>query len=140
MENLGDLLYIVFAIIAVFYSFIKKNAQKAKEATPPIFEEDEDGEGFEPDDRTIEGAPGTRATVVQPAAMYPDQPLKERVLDNSMEEKKKQMEQSFSRIKRTSDIKKTIELEEEESTGGYIKDFDLRAAVIYSELLKRPEF
>lgn len=140
MEDLGDILYIIFAIIAVVYSVIKKGAQKAKEATPPIFEQDEDYESFDADDRTIEGPPGSRATVMQTAPVYNHEPIKSRVLDDSMEEKKRQMEQNFSRIKRTSNFKKTVEGEEEFTGTNFMSDFDLRQAVIYSELLKRPEF
>ncbi len=140
MEDLGDFLYVIFAIIAVVYSVIKKGAQKAKEATPPIFEQDEDDEAFEADDRTIEGPPGTRATLVQPATTFPGEPLKARVLDNAMEEKKRQMERNFSRIKRTSNFKKTVEEEEDFTGTSFMSEFDLRQAVIYSELLKRPEF
>ncbi len=140
MEDLGDILYVIFAVIAVVYSFIKKGAQKAKEATPPIFERDEDDESFEPDDRTIEGAPGYKGAVMQPTAMLPHEPLKARVLDKAMEEKKRQMEQNFKRIKRTSTLKKTIEQDEIYTGTDFMNNFDLREAVIYSEVLKRPEF
>ncbi len=140
MEDLGDILYVIFAIIAVVYSFIKKGAQKAKEATPPIFEQDEDDESFEADDRTIEGSPGSKETVMQTVPSYNQEPIKARVLDNAMEEKKRQMEQNFSRIKRTSDIRKETKQEEVYSGTDFMNDFDLREAVIYSEVLKRPDF
>lgn len=140
MEDFGDILYVIFALIAIVYSVIKKGAQKAKEATPPIFEQDEDNESFEPDDRTIKGAPGSRATVMQPATMFRHEPLQARVIDNAMEEKKRQMEQNFKRIKRTSALKKTIEQDETDTGTDFMSNFDLREAVIYSEVLKRPKF
>ena len=46
MEDLGDLLYILFAIVGVVFSILKKSNKKAREATPPISTETEDSDSY----------------------------------------------------------------------------------------------
>ncbi|WP_143525052.1 hypothetical protein [Labilibacter marinus] len=140
MEDFGDLLYIVFAIIGVVYSIIKKNNKKAKESTPPIApiedeEEDYSGDGIPSFDQIF-----GRTEAPKPAVV-PEQKVVQPA-DNSVQAKKKQLEDNIHRFKsaKAKSKLKTEESEEEiiEHETGY--NFNLRQAVIYSEVLKRPEF
>ncbi|TAJ14642.1 hypothetical protein DMA11_04530 [Marinilabiliaceae bacterium JC017] len=138
MENgIGEILYIV-AMLAIFvFSAYKKSQQAKKKVTPPnqtphvpdpMDEEDimkELKDLFQPQQ------PG-KATV--PVEKKPVQPV---VPTDTNKYAKPQAKISERKISR--EIK--VELEEE-GEGNHIldEDFDLRKAVIYSEILKRPGY
>ncbi len=131
MEDLGDFLYIIFAIIGVVFSLLTKN-KKAKKATPPI--KNEVNDPFEENQPSFENIFGTeKPPGVKPEAVKQPEKSKTEV---SIEEKKKQMDSKMSRIKSKKRTKEE-EVEMESLDEGI--SFNLREAVIYSEILKRPE-
>ncbi|MGQ1787313.1 MULTISPECIES: hypothetical protein [unclassified Saccharicrinis] len=138
MEDFGDLLYIVFAIIGIVYSLMKKNSRKAEQATPPIMSEDEEGETFDEPIPGLEKELSDEPGIEQPKPVFVQEHAMQREPDRAMEEKKRQMEKTFTRIKSTQ-LKPEIKEEEWQKEPEGI-DFDLRKAVVYSEILKRPEY
>ncbi|GAF02402.1 hypothetical protein [Saccharicrinis fermentans] len=150
MEDLGDFLYIIVAIIGIVYSIAKKNNKKAQETPPPIIAEEDD---FWDEEPLIIQKEETETPVFQkevPVSKYSErpkdffvrEPAKQREPDKAMIEKKKQMANSYTRVKNTPTKQKVqeVELQEQADLEASTMDFDLKQAVIYSEILKRPEF
>ena len=136
MEDLGDLLYILFAIVGVVFSILKKNNKKARKVTPPIDAGDEFSDSDEDEIPGFGNIFGEQPKAEPPKPVTAQETVEKKTPDPSMEEKKRQLE-NISRIKKT----KPMVVEEEEVDEEKLEqDFNLRQAVIYSEILKRPQF
>ncbi len=135
MEDLGDLLYIVIAVIGVVYSIIKKS-NKAKQSTPPIMENDEVEQPFETHEPTFERV---FESGVEPKPVVVQESRGQKKSDLTIEEKKKQIERNFAKFKSTKDSVEESNNKELDVLQPTL-NFNLRQAVIYSEILKRPEY
>jgi len=70
-----------------------------------------------------------------PEPVVVPEPVKKKEVVNSFEEKKREMNSRFSRIKKDPPLKEETVNEISEEKENW---FNLRKAVIYSEILKRP--
>jgi len=147
MEDLGDYIYIIIAIVGFIYSIAKKNNKKAQPTTPPIIAEEDDF--WEEEPVIVQDAPPVShkekpvsTHSERPNEFFVREPAKQREPDKAMIEKKKQMANSYTRIKKTpvSQPVQQEELQEQAENEGKSMDFNLKQAVIYSEILRRPEF
>ncbi len=136
MDDLGNIFYILFAIVAVVFNIMRKGKQ-AKPSTPPPAESNDPFEDIIPKFEQMFSSEEKKIQDEQVNDNIIKTPKKEpKPVINDFEEKKKQIHATINRIpnKKTKDI--LIEVEEISEPGW----FDAREAVIYSEILKRPEF
>lgn len=132
MDDFGSIIYIVFTIIAVVFSIMKKNKQKEKTTTIPTESSDPLNEVLP----TFEKIFGNEKLNPVPKPVDISEPIKKKEVVNSFEAKKREMESRFSRIKKEKPVEKEISKESSEEQETY---FNLRKAVIYSEILRRPD-
>ncbi len=125
MEDLGDFLYIILAIVGVIFSILKKNKKAAADVPPVVLQDDgEDMMSPVSDDNEIINIPKFEKVKESKS--------------QSVGERIKQMESSYQPIQKKTSAKTEKKIEVEDNTSGF--EFDIRKAVIYSEILKRPEF
>ncbi len=134
MDDLGNILYILFAIAAVIFNIMRKGKQ-AKPSTPPVDTKDpfEDiipkfEQMFKPEEKAQHKQVNINSEKKSKKEPKP-------VL-NDFEEKKRQIQAKVNRIPNKKTKETLIEVEEISEPGW----FNAREAIIYSEILKRPEF
>ncbi len=145
MDDSGNIIYIVFTIVAIVYSIWKKtNSAKDQEKQFPESGKGNTATGF-PDFETLfedteesEREIFTKEPQVQKNVVAPDIP-KTIPVRNDFQEKLREMEKKYNRKSREQKSKKEIPIEVEEDVKEGLS-FNLREAVIYSEILKRPDF
>ncbi len=146
-DSIGDILYIIVMIIAVVLSIYKK--AKGNNQGGPLLPEDEVNEPYEEVFPTYnprnwsQKAEQTEQHQKQPPGKVMPAPAKSQRID--FQRTKVNMERK--RIERTSRIsKRTIHrktYQEQVTEQGYYWDenpMDLKNAVIYAEIIKRPDF
>jgi len=134
MDDLGNILYILVAIAAVIFN-ISRKGKKAKPSTPPVETKDpfEDlipkfEQLFKPEVKNQEN----------PVSVSPKKDIKQepKPVLNDFKEKLKQVHSKTNRIPNIKTKEILIEVIEDSEPGW----FNAREAIIYSEILKRPEF
>ncbi|TLX77786.1 hypothetical protein E9993_03830 [Labilibacter sediminis] len=133
MDDFGTIIYIIFTIIAVVFSIIKKSNQKTNPTTPPASTDSFDP--FEEDIPSFESIFGEKQTPPTPEPVASSKPTKPTKVLDELEKKKKEIDDRFARIKKT-DVSHKQEVEDISKQDE--RWFNLREAVIYSEILKRP--
>ncbi len=132
MEDFGDILYVLAVLAALVFSAFKKQKQANKKK--PVFDEDEsDYDPMGEDDVLSE-----LKELFQPKAKETPLPKEEKVVK---EEPLFIQNQKSVEIKKEPVIKeeiKIVDLKETDESGFDKEQIDLRQAVIYSEILKRP--
>ncbi len=143
MDDFGTIIYILLTIVAIVFSFMKKaNADKANGVPPvdsndpfdeviPSFEkmfetQEEDEDGKELVEETVQ-------TAKPRTFMQSKTPANSAV--NLFQERMRQMESNMKRVEKVKTPLVVEDLEEEKKSW-----FNAREAIIYSEILKRPEF
>ncbi len=141
MKDIGNIIYIVFVIIAVVFSVINKaNKNKSSNRQPPG-KGDSPRPGF-PDFETLfeESDEPEEEPLEHPVFENSESPVKiePEVVRNDFQERMRQIEidkkRSFNKRKEES-ILRDVKKESESSF-----KFNAKEAIIYSEILKRPEF
>ncbi|MCW3805153.1 hypothetical protein [Plebeiibacterium marinum] len=136
MDDLGNLLYILFAIVAVVFNIWKKGKQ-VKPNTPPPTDNNDPFEEVLPD---FEQLFGRKEKVKTEPDIHQEVPApKKEVINKSQDEWKKRLQQAEDRLKRVAK-KEPISLQVESESKNSSGWFDARKAIIYSEILKRPDF
>lgn len=133
MDDFGSIIYIVFTIIAIVFSIMRKSNQKAKPTPPSV--PTGSGDPFDEALPTFENIFGGENKNPVPEPVVATEPVKKKEVVNSFEEKKREINSRFSRIKKDTPLKEETVNEIYEEKENW---FNLRKAVIYSEILKRP--
>ncbi len=135
MDDLGNILYILFAIAAVVFNIMRKGKQD-KTSTPPPVDTKDPFEDIIPKFEQM-FKPEEKAQYEPVKINIEKKPKKEpKPVLNDFEEKKKQIQARVNRIPNKKTKETLIEVEEISEPGW----FNAREAIIYSEILKRPEF
>ncbi|PZX16879.1 hypothetical protein LX69_01693 [Breznakibacter xylanolyticus] len=138
MKNFGDYVYIIVMIIAIVASIIKQNKKKAQAGIPPTPRPDDDeaptyADWFN-DTEEEDEEPKPQATP-QPAPTPSNTPRSFVRADYFTYDSPDQ-----ARPERATPSK-ALEVEEaQEGRLAVDKNIDIRQAVIYAEILRRPEF
>lgn len=140
MDSIGDFLYLLLMVGAVIISIIKKSKDKQVAPPPPkppqrdfkdLFPEMGNWMDDEEEEQPVQPAPRTE---VFPSAQSPTraQPIETPVFTYDAPE--------IAKPGRAVAKNAVVELQEEEEGGGVFDEerFDLRKAVVYSEIMKRP--
>jgi len=146
MDDLGTILYLVFAVLAAVFSMIKKNNQRKKTNSPTPSAEPDSGSVLDdllPEFKKLFDEPRTEPTPVE--NFEPDPELfkkpEPKPREITIEEKKRQLDRISTLDTKAKAANKTkqqkpIEVEDETEENW----FNARQAIIYSEILKRPEY
>ncbi len=129
MDNLGDILYVLFIVVALVASVMKK--RKKQEAVPPFPSEDVNDTGLPEDLKEI------FQRKRQTATHFPKPHI-----DRKREIIKKEPEKKFKTgLVSSLTIKKPNEIFEQElnDTRTDLEEIDWQKAVITSEILNRPQ-
>ncbi len=146
MDDFGSVIYIVFTIIAIVFSIIKKaNKVKDQNSQSPQTRKDTTHKGFPDFETLFEDTEEMEEEVIsdQPSVKIetvPSKQIQPKPVSNDFQEKVKEMERKYSRKAKKSKTKKEPEMCLVEDKEGDNFAFNLREAVIYSEILKRPDF
>lgn len=134
MDNIGDLLYLVLMIGAVVFSLVRKKRERGDDAMP---EPTRDGTEPFPEWRNWEDgdevAPA-KPEVVAPVPAKHDKSVESPVFTYDSPD---QAQPGRSIVKQTASANWEGGAEDEDDPWGG-EPFDLRKAVLYSEVLKRP--
>jgi len=131
MDDFGSIIYIIFTIIAIVYSIMRKANANQKNNTPTPYDDNEHQmpsfeDLFNPQPEVIK--PKEPEKVVKEVAQ-----VDEKVM--VFQAKMKELDERMSRIKKEKP-KTTVQAEKNESKSW----FNAKEAIIYSEIMKRPEF
>ncbi len=145
MDDLGNIFYILFAIVAIIFNVMRKG-KKANPSTPPPVDNDNNNDPFEdmiPKFEQLfkpEESPKPQPEVITTPVAEKKAPKfkpKPQPPVNDFEEKKRQLQSVTTRIPKQKTTEKPIKISSEHTESSW---FDAKQAVIYSEILKRPEF
>ncbi len=138
MDDFGTIIYIIFTIIAIVFSIIKKSNQKRQDTPAPSSSNDPFDEVIPDFEQLFKSEKGeTEKTLQMESVKEVVKPTQAKTTAHEFQEKMKQMESKMSRISSRNKIKR----EEEETSSEESKSwFNARQAIIYSEILKRPDF
>lgn len=143
MEDLGDLLYVLFIVAALVISALKK--RKQQDAVPPFdtAENDEEYGNEEWDDEPEEvvkrpevHSPEKSWQHIPSVAVTPPKPT---IAELHMQKMQEYQSRMMTNPTQKTKLNQRIELEETEAERIEIEDADWRRAIIFSEILKRPE-
>jgi hypothetical protein len=154
MENIGDYIYLILIVAAALISFLKKgNAEKQGPPTSPTrkvpHEMDEAFPDFrelmreadyrdeEDDEETETYAPVAREAVKKEPVKAPEPFINVPTLENMVYKPLIESKQ-YESIKQTKNP--DFQFDTDTSDGNENYDFNLRQAIIYSEILKRPTY
>jgi hypothetical protein len=139
-----DYIFLIIAVVISIFAAIKKNKRKAENVTP-IPEKEEEPDNFLLDrlfnlDFPLEEEdhiPAKKVVVPEKEPMVASTPMKSQL--NYQSPFKSFLPDRSGRITRSS-LKKEVELKEEdfeetEEQAGYMEDFTLRKAFVYSEIM-----
>jgi hypothetical protein len=138
MDDLGNILYILVAIAVVIFNIIKKGKQASASTPPPV----EKNDPFEDMIPKFEQLFKPDSEVKTSSSSFPqkkerkDVKVKPQPVLNDFEEKRKQVQSRVHTIPKKETTKEPIQV----LTDSAPNWFNAREAIIYSEILKRPEF
>lgn len=143
MDDLGNIFYILFAIAAVIFNVMRKG-KKASPSTPPPVDYDNDKDPFEdmiPKFEQLFKPEETKKPqpefITTPVTEKKVPKVKPKPVISDFEEKKRQLQSVTNRIQKPKTKEESEKVTFEDTEPGW---FDAKQAVIYSEILKRPEF
>jgi hypothetical protein len=131
MDDLGTIIYIIFMILAIVFSILKKSNH-----TKPPEESVDEHDPFEETIPSFEKIFGMEKREEPKPVQKNVTPKPEQETIQSFKEKKKQMA-SIQRIDKQAELKKEKDADMHEEKDSW---FNARDAIIYSEILKRPDF
>ena len=134
MDDFGDILYILAMLAALVFSAIKKSKQSKKRPAAPVETQPDPFDPMEEDEPIIQDL----RDLFKPKPVKP-QPVPE-VSKVKTEQAKPFQKASLSQTpKRSTKTLDIIDIDETTEDNEFLEDgIDLRQAVIYSEILKRP--
>jgi len=134
MDDFGDILYILAMLAALVFSAIKKSKQSKKRPAAPVETQPDPFDPMEEDEPIIQDL----RDLFKPKPVKP-QPVPE-VSKVKTEQAKPFQKASLSQTpKRSTKTLDIIDIDETTEANEFLEDgIDLRQAVIYSEILKRP--
>ncbi len=140
MDDLGNIFYILFAIVAVVFNIMRKG-NKAKPSTPPPVEKNDPFEDMIPKFEQLfkpEESEATQPEVDQnQTTIKKQQPIvKPEPVLNDFEIRKQQLQSREKWIPKKEKVNEPIEVRSDSAPHW----FNAKQAIIYSEILKRPEF
>jgi hypothetical protein len=143
MDDFGTIIYILLTIVAIVFSFMKKaNADKTK-GMPPADSNDPFDEvipsftkmfEIQKEDEDVEESVEEIVQTGKPGTFIQSKTQANPVV-NSFQERMRRMESNMKRVEKVKTSLEVEDLEEEKKSW-----FNAREAIIYSEILKRPEF
>jgi hypothetical protein len=134
MDDFGTIIYIIFTILAIVFSILKKSNQ-----AKPTEERTDEHDPFEEPIPSFEKIFGMEKKEEPKPVQKIETSKQNQETVQSFKEKKKLVDTSIQQRNNLADHKKRKEKEADlqKEKGSW---FNAREAIIYSEILKRPEF
>ena len=134
MDDFGDILYILAMLAALVFSAIKKSKQSKKRPAAPVETQPDPFDPMEEDEPIIQDLRDLFKP--KPVKSQPVPEVSKIKTEQAKPFQKESLSQTPKRSTKTLDI---IDIDETTEANDFLEDgIDLRQAVIYSEILKRP--
>lgn len=132
MDDVGNIIYVVVTIVAIVFSIIKKANASDKKATPSQNNQDEKTmpsfeDFFNPQKEELVTEPNITVKKVESG-------------QDAFRAKMKEMDQKLVRIKKKDDTNSVYKITDDKGSKKGANWFNAKDAIIYSEIMKRPEF
>ena len=127
----GDLLYILFVIVSIVLGMLGKKKRKNRNTSTPSNEASQDVDW----ESLFENLSSGQRVKEEREVIHEEEPV-----STFSEEPKKAENRPLNKTKSEKSKSKKPNIIFEEDVNEANSDFDLRQAIIYSEILKRPEY